>query len=204
MTFAQVERVLVEGEYSYTYGDNESLLEAKNLCYSMALRNAIEGYSIFISSTTTVKNLQLRNDLIQIISSGYLEDLQVLEEKIKGRNIYYKISAFVRPKVVQDILQRKLRAVESQQSIAGIVENNDIKVLSIKKRTGSFPMVDVVVQAKKNVVFANIHITYFDDEGFPIDGSWRQFQPTAIGQIKRISFSIPDGTTSYKVWLPEK
>ena len=45
---AQSDRIKVTGEYSYTYGDNESLLEAKNLCYTMAIRNAIESLTVFI------------------------------------------------------------------------------------------------------------------------------------------------------------
>ena len=46
--FSQVERVKVQGDYSYTFGDSETLLEAKNICYSMAIREAIESHSIYI------------------------------------------------------------------------------------------------------------------------------------------------------------
>lgn len=38
--FAQNNRVLVEGDYTYTFGDSETLLEAKNICYSMVVREA--------------------------------------------------------------------------------------------------------------------------------------------------------------------
>ena len=42
------EKTKISGEYSYTYGDNESIVEAKNICYSMAVRNAIESYKSFL------------------------------------------------------------------------------------------------------------------------------------------------------------
>ena len=50
LCFSQSEKVKVTGDYSYVYGDSETLLEAKNICYSMAVREAIESNSIFISS----------------------------------------------------------------------------------------------------------------------------------------------------------
>ena len=37
-TFSQNEKVKVTGDYTYAYGDSETLLEAKNICYSMAVR----------------------------------------------------------------------------------------------------------------------------------------------------------------------
>ena len=57
LVFAQSERVKVTGEYTYTYGDNESLLEAKSLCYTMAVRNAIESLTVFVQSTSSVSFL---------------------------------------------------------------------------------------------------------------------------------------------------
>ncbi|MEK6589192.1 MAG: hypothetical protein AABZ11_00790, partial [Nitrospinota bacterium] len=87
LSLAMAERIKITGEYSYTYGDNESLVEAKNICYSMAVRNAIESYKTFIVATSTVNDYKLIKDLIQIISSGYVEDFKIAEETIKGRNI---------------------------------------------------------------------------------------------------------------------
>ena len=35
-------RIQIMGEYTYIYGDNMDLFEAKEICYTLALRNAIE------------------------------------------------------------------------------------------------------------------------------------------------------------------
>lgn len=108
LVFAQSSRIKLTGEYTYTYGDNESLLEAKSLCYTMAIRNAIESLTVFVQSTSTVNNYQLKNDLIQTIASGYIDNLNVDAETINGRRIYYKISGYVNPAAVKQVIQREV------------------------------------------------------------------------------------------------
>ena len=50
---------IIKGHYCYTYGDNESLKEAKEITRTLAIRNAIESYRVFITSASTVNNFQL-------------------------------------------------------------------------------------------------------------------------------------------------
>ena len=91
------QRVQIEGEAEYNFSDNETLIEAKALCYNMALRNAVESYQVFVSSMSDVQNMQLRNDIIQTLSTGYIENLTVVSEKIDKNNntIYYKLKAYI-------------------------------------------------------------------------------------------------------------
>jgi len=84
---------IIQGHYCYTYGDNESLREARDVTRSLATRNAIESYQVFISSASNVQNSQLTNDLVQIISSGYLKDIKVIEHEEQGRTICETIQA---------------------------------------------------------------------------------------------------------------
>ena len=74
---------VIQGHYCYTYGDNESLKEAREIVRTLAIRNAIESYRVFITSASTVKNFQLTNDLVQMISSGYLKDIKVIKQTSK-------------------------------------------------------------------------------------------------------------------------
>ena len=105
------ERALIEGEAEYNFSDNETLIEAKSLCYNMALRNAVESYQIFVSSMTDVQNFQLRNDIIQTLSTGYLEDLTVVDERIDKNNniIYYKLKAFIKPEPFKKALKQEVK-----------------------------------------------------------------------------------------------
>ena len=126
------DRVLLEGEYSYTYGDNETVVEAKNISFKMALRNTIESYKIFILSTSTVKNFRLINDLIQVISSGYLEDIKIISQKIEGRSVTTKVQAYVVPKDIQNIIENKVKSTV-EKGVTTIDSNECIEVLSVIK-----------------------------------------------------------------------
>jgi hypothetical protein len=54
----------IQGSACYSYGDNESLVQAEQMTKTLAIRNAIESYSTFIESTTQITDFQLSNDLI--------------------------------------------------------------------------------------------------------------------------------------------
>ena len=45
--FAEDAEEKIKGHYCYTYGDNESLVEAREFARTMATKNAIESYNIF-------------------------------------------------------------------------------------------------------------------------------------------------------------
>jgi len=184
---AQSSRVKVFGDYSYVYGDSETLLEAKNICYSMAIREAIESNSIFISSTSFVTHSQL-NDLIQTISSGYLQELKIVEEKIEGRNVYYKVEAYVEPDVIK----------------ASIGRNDIIKVLSVKKqfRSDGDQVVSVVYKQVKPYTQTEIMIDWLDSDDIPIGGEKGITEKRLRkNEIRKVQFYIPLGAFSYRVWL---
>jgi len=201
--FAQTNKVKVTGDYTYVYGDSETLLEAKNICYSMAIREAIESNSIFISSTTVVTHSQL-NDLIQTISSGYLQELKVVEEKIEGRNVYYKVEAYVEPDVIKESIGREVKRIKSGQDYKSIVRNDIIKVLSVKKqfRSDGDQVVSVVYKQVKPYTLAEVMIDWLDSDDIPIGGE-KGFTENRLRQneIRKVQFYIPFGAFSYRVWL---
>ena len=201
--FAQTNKVKVTGDYTYLYGDSETLLEAKNICYSMAIREAIESNSIFISSTSVVTHSQL-NDLIQTISSGYLQELKVVEEKIEGRNVYYKVEAYVEPDVIKESIGREVKRIKSGQDYKSIVRNDIIKVLSVKKqfRSDGDQVVSVVFKQVKPYTSAEMMIDWLDSDDIPIGGE-KGFTENRLRQneIRKVQFYIPFGAFSYRVWL---
>jgi hypothetical protein len=76
LSFAQDK---IQGSYTYTYGDKESLVEARQSCKDLAVRDAIESYYVFVQSSTGVENFQTKEDIIQSIAAGYLKDLRIVE-----------------------------------------------------------------------------------------------------------------------------
>jgi hypothetical protein len=107
LTYANPERIEVVGEDSYTYGDHESLVAAKDTARALAMRRAIESYQTFVNATSTVKNYQLVKDLIQTISSGYIHDLKI-EQSQEGRTIRVRVRGYIVPSEIKTVLDQAL------------------------------------------------------------------------------------------------
>lgn len=220
--FAQSTKIT--GEYTYTYGDNESLLEAKSLCYTMAIRNAIESFTVYIQSTTTIQDFRLKNDLIQAISSGYIDRLTVDEEKVEGRTIHYAISGFVNPISVKNIIDNMARKAEGAEQL-GIDKNSCIKILKVTEdeeyirvvfkylRRWSSDVWNDATDKDAAVDCRKIFIDFYDTNGDLIDGSSRyegtyygsgylQKAPLRTpGEISTIEFYKKSNAKSYRIWL---
>lgn len=97
---------VIRGAYSYTYGDSESLVQAKQTCKDLAVRDAIESYYIFVESSTEVENATIKEDIINTLSAGYLKDLKVVEQTEEGRTISTIVEATVNPDEVQALVQK--------------------------------------------------------------------------------------------------
>lgn len=126
---------IIKGSYCYTYGDNESLREARELTRTLAIRNAIESYRVFIESTSKVKNFQLTNDIVQVISSGYLKNIKVLEYTEEGRTVCETIQATVSPQAVENLLKIAVRKRTKRIEEHGIDSNRYLKIVATRKRS---------------------------------------------------------------------
>jgi len=105
---------LVKGSYCYTYGDNESLKDAREITRAFAIREATESSWVYISSASKVENLQLTKDLVQSISSATLKNLQVIEHTEKDRTICDKIQASVNEKEISELMQKAKAELKPQ------------------------------------------------------------------------------------------
>jgi hypothetical protein len=126
------------GQYCYTYGDRESIQEARELTRTLAIRNAIESYRTYIESTGRVTNFTLTNDLIQIISSGYLKNINVLEHKEEGKTVCDKISGIVEPKEIEKVIEKQISLRTKTIEDMGLDNNGYLKILSITDREEEF------------------------------------------------------------------
>ncbi len=208
---------IIQGNYCYTYGDKESLLEAKQLTRTLAIRNAIESYRIFINSTTKVNNFVLTNDIVQMISSGYMTNIKTISQSVEGRTVCEKIQATVSAKAIEAAIKKEVLKRSEKIEEEGIDNNGFIKILNIKEvgyRGGldkpKYNVIQVTTKAlqtfsidgyfrKLKIVF----IDYYDKNGNAIGGD-RIFINGLffINEIRTVNFEhIPNGTHHYKVWL---
>jgi len=170
---------IIKGHYCYTYGDNESLTEAKEIARTLAIRNAIESYRVFITSASTVNNFQLTNDLIQIISSGYLKDLKTIEHKEEGRTICETIQASVSPQEIEKITKQQGLINVKRIEEMGIDNNGYLKIIGIRESKREVRKLhgkeyasinfDVKVKVLKKIWSDDdrcmVFVTYYDSEG---------------------------------------
>lgn len=213
VSFAE-EKVRIAGEYSYTYGDNETLTEAKNISFGMAVRNAIESYKTFIVATSTVSDHALIKDLIQTISSGYIENLKIVEQRISGRNVYTSVQGYIVPAVVDSLLEREVK--KHKQEPEAVDDNGYLRILNVKRvRESQGEVLEVIVKIVEPVNSGSLFydaakykvcIDFFNSRGEPTGGdcgSIRDDMDKMVhGQLTTIRFeSIPTSTTSYRAWL---
>jgi hypothetical protein len=117
----------ISGNACYTYGDNESLIQAEQMAKTLAIRNAIESYSTFIESTTKVKDLQITSDLINTVSIGQVKKVKVLKRLESGRKLCYTMVGFVEPKELKAEINEYLSGKKNISEVI-LQENGWIKI----------------------------------------------------------------------------
>lgn len=199
------EKTKITGEYSYTYGDNESIMEAKNICYSMAVRNAIESYKTFVVATSTVQDYKLIKDLIQTISSGYVEDLKTVEQTVNGRTVYTKVEGYIVPAVIDNVLKREVERYKGKEP-EGVDDNGYVKILKVVRESTYIKVVCKAIKySNSNDNNFKIMIDFYDKNGDPIDGEGNFITANLLpGEIRTENFSMPSDAVSYRVWLYKK
>ena len=133
---AYADRAKIQGDYCYQYGDSESLMVAKEISYAMALRKAIETYKTFISSTSIVTDFKLKKDIIEAIASGYVDDINVVKQDVKGRTVCTTLVGYVNPQAVKSVISRKVEKVRKakRSPYEGIISSERLEILNYKRR----------------------------------------------------------------------
>jgi hypothetical protein len=209
----------IQGHYCYTYGDRETIQEAREVVRTLSIRNGIESYRVFIESSTKVKNFSLTNDLVQIVSSGYLKNLKVLEHTEEGRTICEKISGTLKPEEIEKVLKREVEKRTKTIEEKGIDNNGYIKILRIyldEEKYYRGPVnLHVVCSVLTNITCSKsflskpesqIFITYHDRDGNPFKSDKKSLCTCCSEELYRdeivhLTFLHSPVYRSYKVWL---
>jgi len=146
----------IQGSYSYTYGDKESLVEARQTCKDLAVRDAIESYYVFMESSTNVENFQTKEDIIQSIAAGYLKNLNIVEQKEEGRTITMVVEATVMPEEVKNLV----RKIADQDEPKG-------------EKNTAVPAPQDVQAETKNYSFAEA-LARYQNQLDSVDGAWEK------------------------------
>jgi hypothetical protein len=205
---AEGERVKLLGEYQYTYGDQQTPDQARQIAYTMAVRKAIESYHVFVEDTSPVKDPTVIKAVIQTLASGSLQDLEIVEQTEEGRRVTCKVRAFIEPAVFKTVLNRELHRLLDRKEPEVVDENHQIKILSVsdyqvedtrKKKT--VREIKVVYQ-QVGSDSTQVLIDFYDAKGNPMTGKRSSTQEFLLpGEIRQVLFTMPDDARSYRVWL---
>jgi hypothetical protein len=208
---------MIRGHYCYTFGDSEGLKEARELARTLAIRNAIESYRVFVDASTNVTNFTTSHDLIQILSAGQLKNITVESHTEKDRTICDIVTAKVSPAEFEKTLKREATKLTKKIESTGIASNRCIKILSIKgtpskyaPNDGKFHYIHVVFKTLERCHASDsqskIFIDYIDEDGSPLGGAKLRANggsgdPLEKGEIREATFVSDTGVASYRVWL---
>jgi len=204
----------IQGDYCYQYGDSESRMVAKEISYAMALRKAIETYKTFVASTSVVEDFKLRKDLVETIASGYVENIKIIKQAVKGRNVCTELVGYVNPDAVKSIIARKVKKVNKTKrtEFEGLLSNNKIKILNYEKAvyesklTGRISTrVMILYQTKADIYLHStaIIIDCYDENGNQMEGTKLDVPPNFLykGEVRKISLELCDGAASFELRL---
>ena len=104
----QNQPIEIVGDYRYFYHDPMTEAEAKDLAYTEAIRMAIDTAPPFMDATAFIMNSAFRRQLIQIIASGYLKDVKLVEQTENKRTVYAKVRATMIPQEVKSVVEREV------------------------------------------------------------------------------------------------
>ncbi len=139
---------VIEGRGCYTYGDNETLIEARSFATTLAMRNAIESYLVYVESLTTVSNYKLKKDEIETISGGYLKNIRIISHTENNRTICEIIQAVVTP---SDVLAAIKKVVNNKNvyHTKKTLENSYVKIIDFELNKLSW--LSILYQSKINI-----------------------------------------------------
>ena len=105
----------IVGDYRYFYHDPMTVAEAKDLAYREAIRMAIDTAPPFMDATAFIMDSAFRRHLIQIIASGYLQDVKLVEQAQKNRTVYAKVRATMIPQEVRSVVEREVGRISGNE-----------------------------------------------------------------------------------------
>jgi hypothetical protein len=191
-------RAQIHADYCYQYGDSESLMVAKEISYAMALRKAIEQYKTFVASTSTVEDFQLKEDLVQTIASGYVEDIQIVKQDVRGRTVCTELIGYVDPDAVESLVSRRIqkpqKIADQERKTVILQDGTPVYLVLPKNLSPSEVTAGEIVQFE---VIRDVEVGGFTiiDKGAQ---AWaiiiRDEERDVVGQEAKLSFSMDSVT----------
>jgi len=128
---------LITGRACYKFSDDESIQVAKEIVFSMAKREALEGYKPFIEASSRISSKTQRNNIISSIIGEHFSNIQIIEDSknIQRRKICSEITAEIESSKVKDVINY-ISGIERKIKFnipSALWENEYLKWIKIEK-----------------------------------------------------------------------
>jgi hypothetical protein len=211
---AQPASTEISGDYRYTFRESEAIGDAKEHACREALRLAISAFPAVREHTTSPVDPAFSGDLVLLLASQHVTNVQILEQTQKGRTIYCKVRGNLQPDTVAQIVRAQLRITGPE---GGLDRNRVLQIMDIEDREGT---VVVTYKALRRLDWtstaydgslqglADVMVDFFDSEGTLIRTHRHPARKTLAGddvmypgQVSVFKAPRPLQTKSYRVWL---
>ena len=195
---------VITGKGCYRFSDQESIAVAREIALSMAKRDALEGYAVFVNATATVDNYVLKNSIISSVSASVLNNMKITSKKenLDKREVCRTISAVVEEIEVKKEITSRIRLSQKKKNLnfdTGLHEDENIKVIKISKKTdegGEFLIIRALCK-KRAYRPGNHNVMYFDEDGIPIEQLNYYFVCKRKNQVARSVIRLPGYSYGY-------
>lgn len=165
--FAQVKEIVSEGTYNMGDGETPSIAESRALL--QAKRVALEQAGTYVESYTKIKNIQVTEDEIQVLTSGIIE-VEILDKKRSvvdgGFHFWIKIKSKINPDKIQEMAGKvkEKSVVEDYKKIQEAYERSRIEIAELSKQ---------LAKAKSEKEKKTLEIKISDEEKHFQANEWR-------------------------------
>ena len=186
----------VEGQACYAYGDSETPAQAKRVAISLAQEQAVRSHRVFVESATIVKNFRLEEDVVQTASAALLERVRVEKEEKRGQEICVKITAFMSPVSMEDMIRQRVNAKEISQAAVSVVPQSPSSKAKIwtNKSDGHYVEGDRLIISVQSERDAYLKLDYFQADGTVVHMVPNQFRGQGVVKAGRV-YAFGDDTS---------
>ncbi len=212
---AQSASTEIGGDYRYTFHESEAIGDAKEHACREALRLAVSTFPAVREHTTSPVDAPFSRDLVLLLATQHVTDVQVIEQSQKGRTIYCKVRGTLQPDTVAQVVRTQLKIPGPEAG--GLDRNRVLQIMDIEEREGT---VVVTYKALRRLDWAStaydgtlqgladVMVDFFDSEGTLIRTHRHPARKTLSGddvmypgQVSVFKAPRPLQTKTYKVWL---
>lgn len=208
-------RIEITGEYRYAVRESEPIADAKALACREAWRLAVSNSPIYREQTASIVDSPLLRDLAYTLSTGHVQDQQIIEQTERGRTVSCRVKGFLSAEETARVIRTQLAGGGAPTE--GLDQNRVLRILSVREEGRA---IAIQYQALKRLDWlgthyqgglresADIMVDFYDDQGFLLRTERYPARRTPTGddvlnpgEKAVLQVTKPTAAKTYRVWL---